>query len=96
MLFLDFDFGRVRDLERHRVFPQIGDGPPDSGGRDHLVALLQEQPSSCSPASAFLLRQNQHEIENDENEDERDQREETTPLRLCSPMFPAPMLPNPT
>ena len=30
MLFLDFDFSVVRNLQRDRVFSHIGDGAPDA------------------------------------------------------------------
>src|SRR5579884_627734 len=38
---LHLDLGVIRDLQRDRFLAEIRDRPPDSAGRNDLVALLQ-------------------------------------------------------
>src|SRR2546427_13256231 len=76
---LNFDLRVVSDLKRHGLPAQVGDGPPEAGRGDDLVPLLQGLQHGFELLLASLMRKDQQEIEDHEDQDERHQGQPRAP-----------------
>src|SRR4029079_10677388 len=63
-----------RHLQRHNCFPYVDHLTVNSPGGHHLVVLFQFVQQVLVLFTFFLLRANHHEIHNDKDQNERDER----------------------